>query len=86
MLRAHIAGAVWTLLSGLSIFVFGLLCCLCFFLSSVLYFLPFILCVVEFFDGWQILISEALDEGVFIHFFRGLLDLYWGHKNFDPPR
>ena len=42
MLREHMAGAVWTLLSGLrlSIFVFGLLCWPCLFISSVLSFLP----------------------------------------------
>ena len=57
MLRVHMAGAVWTLVSGLclSIFMLGLLCCPCLVLSSVLYFLPFMLCVVEFFDGLEIL-------------------------------
>ena len=52
MLRVHMAGVVWTLLSGLclSIFVLGLLCCPCLFLSSVLSFLPCMLNVIEFFS------------------------------------
>ena len=43
----------------LIIFVLGLLCCPCLFLSSVLSFLPFMLCVLEFFNGWQIVISPG---------------------------
>ena len=59
MLRDHMAFAVWTLLSGLcpSIFVLGLLRCPCLFLLSSL---PFMLRVVEFFDGRQIIIFSIV--------------------------
>ena len=53
------AGAVRTPLSCLclSIFVFGLLCCVCLFLSLVLPFFHFMFCIKwRFFYGWRILI------------------------------
>ena len=54
------AGAIQTLLFVLYMSVHVCACllsCPCLFLSSVLSSLPFMFCVVEFFDGWQILIG-----------------------------